>query len=440
MNVVTRFAPSPTGLLHSGNYRTAIFAYLFARHSHGKFILRIEDTDRARSKKEYEDNIIESLAWLGLDYDEFHRQSEWVGEHERILKDLVHRGLAFVSKEEKDGYEREVIRFKNPNKRVTFADIIRGDISFDTTDLGDFVIAKSFTEPLFHLVVVADDAAQGVTHIIRGEDHISNTPRQILLYEALGARPPQYAHLPLVLSPDRSKLSKRKGARPITEYRDRGFLPEAVLNYVAMLGWHPGTNEEIFSKEKLVERFTLDQVQKSGAIFDETKLRWFNKEHVKMVERAAFSSEVKKFMSEALVNELQKTDRFEKLIPELRERVEVFSDIREMEAAGEFDYFVNPPAYQKEALLWKKDPHPEHAKTHLMHTLSLLVPLETPWSQESVKDALRGYAEEQGKGEVLWPMRVALSGRERSPDPFTLAAILGKDETLSRIRAAISLL
>src|SRR3989344_3256503 len=196
--IVTRFAPSPTGLFHAGNYRTAIFSFLFARHHGGKFILRIEDTDRARSKKEYEDNILDALQWLNLEYDEMHRQSEWVGEHERQLRQLVEKGAAYVSKEKNEaGEERELIRFKNPNRLVTFNDAVRGDITFDTTELKDFAIAKSFTEPLFHFVVVADDARQGVTHVIRGDEHISNTPRQILIYEALGAPLPLYAHLPL---------------------------------------------------------------------------------------------------------------------------------------------------------------------------------------------------------------------------------------------------
>lgn len=442
MNIVTRFAPSPTGKFHAGIYRTGIFSYLFARHHGGKFILRIEDTDKARSAKEYEENILDALQWLGLEYDEFHRQSERVEEHERILHDLVERNLAYVSKETNDGgVVREVIRFRNPNKTVTFNDMIRGEITFDTTELNDFVIAKSFTEPLFHLVVVADDAAQDVTHVIRGEDHISNTPRQILIYEALGEPVPQYAHVPLVLAPDRTKLSKRKGAKPVTEYRDEGFLPEAVLNYVAMLGWNPATDEEIFTKDELIQRFTLDQVQKSGAIFDEVKLRWFNREHVLKMSVEAFEAKVTEFMSAELAEKLKVTGRLEKLMPELRERTETFNDIRTMEEGGEFLYYVEAPTYEPESLYWKKDPDPEHTKEHLNRAMALLEPLEAQkWNLESVKDALWDYAEKAGKGNVLWPIRYALSGREKSPDPFTLAGILGKDETLSRIKTALGLL
>ena len=442
MDVVTRFAPSPTGTFHLGSYRTAIFSYLFARHHGGKFLLRIEDTDKARSTKEYEDNILESLDWLGLEYDEFHRQSEWVGKHEDILRDLVAQDVAYVSKETSDeGVEREVIRFRNPNRAVTFNDLIRGEITFDTTELGDFVIAKSFTEPLFHLVVVADDAAQGVTHIIRGEDHISNTPRQILLYEALGKPVPQYAHLPLVLAADRSKLSKRKGARALTEYRDSGFLPEAVLNYVAMLGWNPATEEELFTKSDLVERFTLDQVQKSGAAFDENKLRWFNREYLMKLDDERFKTDIKPFFTPELLKTLEANGRFEKLLPELRERIEVFGDIRTMEENGEFSYYAESPTYTPEELLWKKEPDKEAAKSHLERVRSLLEPLSPDsWTAEGVKSAIWAYAEEVGRGNVLWPLRYALSGREKSPDPFTLADILGKDETLTRISFAVELL
>ncbi|MEI7463134.1 MAG: glutamate--tRNA ligase family protein, partial [Candidatus Taylorbacteria bacterium] len=219
--VVTRFAPSPTGLFHAGSYRTALFAYIFARQNNGKFILRIEDTDKVRSKKEYEDNIIDSLKWMGLKYDEFYRQSERTEIYRKYLKQLIDSGHAYISKEiPKEPNDREeVIRFKNPNRKVVFQDMVRGQIEFDTTELGDFVIAKSMDEPVFHLVNVIDDLEMGMTHIIRGEDHISNTPRQILIYEAIGAPLPIFAHIPLLLSANRAKLSKRHGAVPVSSYR-----------------------------------------------------------------------------------------------------------------------------------------------------------------------------------------------------------------------------
>lgn len=268
--IVTRFAPSPTGLLHIGNYRTAIFSYLFARQNNGKFILRIEDTDKERSKKEYEDNIIESLKWLGLEYDEFYRQSDI--NHEIFLGELIGRDKAYL-----DG---ELVRFRNPNKDITWNDLIRGDITFNTTELGDFIIAKNMTTPLFHFAVVVDDHNEGITHIIRGEDHISNTSRQIAIYEAFEWKVPQYAHLPLVLDNKRQKLSKRKGALSLLDYRDKGYSPETMLNAISFLGWSPSNSpKEIYSKEELIKDFDLQRVKKGGACLSEDKLNWFQKKH-----------------------------------------------------------------------------------------------------------------------------------------------------------------
>ena len=224
-HVATRFPPSPTGLLQAGNARTAVFNYLFAKKHGGKFIVRIEDTDRERSKKEYEQNILDTLEWLGFGHDAFYRQSDNAPRHKEVLSMLIEKGSAYVSKEtpKEEGQRAEVIRFKNPNTSVTFTDIIRGDITVDTTDLGDFVIARSLDEPLYHLGVVVDDFDEGVTHVIRGEDHISNTPRQILILQAMGGTIPMYAHLPLVFGSDGKKLSKRTGAKAMTQYRDDGF-------------------------------------------------------------------------------------------------------------------------------------------------------------------------------------------------------------------------
>ncbi len=276
--IVTRFAPSPTGLLHIGNYRTAIFSYLFARQNNGKFILRIEDTDKERSKKEYEWNITASLAWLGLEYDEVYRQSDIVGEHTKLLQKLIDEDRAYL--------DAELVRFRNPNKDITFKDLIRGDITFNTTELGDFIIAKNLDTPLFHFAVVVDDHNEGVTHIIRGEDHISNTPRQIAIYEAFGWQVPQYAHLPLVINSDRSKLSKRAGAKSLLDYRDMGYLPQTMLNAIAFLGWNPGkgNNKEVYTKEELIKDFDLTNVKKAGATLNEEKLKWFEKKHRNQVE------------------------------------------------------------------------------------------------------------------------------------------------------------
>ncbi len=289
MNVITRFPPSPTGFLHVGGARTALFNYIFAKQNGGKFLLRIEDTDKERSKKEYEDEIIDSLKWLGLSWDNsaVWRSSERTDIYRSYLKKLIDSGAAYISKEpKKDGDGGvEVVRFKNPNKRVGWKDIVRGEVSFDTTELKDFVIAKSITEPLYHLAVVVDDFEMGITHIIRGEDHISNTSRQMLIQGALGAPTPLYAHLPLVLAADRSKLSKRKHGETVSlsHYRSAGITPEAMLNFLALLGWHPKASDasEVLSLSELIEQFQLERVQKGGAVFDTNKLNWLNKQYLK---------------------------------------------------------------------------------------------------------------------------------------------------------------
>lgn len=437
MTVITRFAPSPTGFLHAGNYRTALFSYIFARQSGGKFLLRIEDTDLARSKKEYEDNIVDSLKWLGLEYDGFHRQSEKTAVYKTYIDKLIASGHAYVSKEtpKNEGDRAEVVRFRNPNKKVAFDDMIRGRIEFDTTELGDFVIARSMTEPVFHLVVVIDDAESGITHIVRGEDHISNTPRHILLYEALGLGVPQYAHIPLLLSPDRSKLSKRKGALPITEYRARGYLPEAIVNYLALLGWHPTDEREILSKDEILREFSLGRVQKSGAIFDEEKLKWFNRQYLQKLSDSDFLKRAESFAPDWL-----KADgaTLKRLVPLLREKISALGEIVSMfDAKGELAFVKGLPDYPKEQLLWKKNPDPAASLKHLSECKKAIEALDgNSFAAENIKAAVWPYADANGRGDVLWPLRVSLTGQEKSPDPFISASVLGKEEALRRIDIA----
>ncbi len=436
MKVITRFPPSPTGNLHIGGARTALFNYLFARHEGGMMHLRLENTDEERSKTEYEKNILDSLAWLGLTFDPigdkpFWRQSERKEIYKGYLKKLMDAGHAYLSKEE-GGERAEVIRFKNPNKRIAFDDLIRGHISFDTTDLKDFVIAKSETEPLYHLAVVIDDAEMGVTHCIRGEDHISNTPRQILMQDALGFSRPVYAHIPLILAPDRSKLSKRHGAVAVTEYRDRGYFPEALLNYLALLGWNPGTNEEIFSLEELIKLFDISKAQKGGAVFSEEKLRSLNKVYLK---RRGGAEQIIPHIPKKLAE--GKTESQKKALAEmLFDRVCVFGDIQAEMEKGDFDYLLDDPSVAPEKLVWK-DQKPEDAREKLNAVLELLLKIsEDSFTKEKITETILPFAEAQGKGKVLWPIRMALSGKEKSPDPFTLAAILGKAVVLNRLQKA----
>ncbi|MEI6345997.1 MAG: glutamate--tRNA ligase family protein [bacterium] len=461
--IITRFAPSPTGLFHVGSYRTALFSYLYARQHGGKFILRIEDTDKLRSKPEYEANIIESLAWMGLEYDEKYRQSEQAPTHRKYLEQMIAEGKAYVSREpakDKEGNPvldpasglqkiNDLIRFKNPGTRVAFTDLIRGTIEMETADLKDFVIAKNLDTPLFHLAVVVDDFTEGVTHIIRGEDHISNTPRQILIQRAIGAPEPIYAHLPLVLGEDRSKLSKRKGALAVTEYREQGFLPEALINGMALLGWNPGTDQEILSKTDLLKMFDLSKIQKGGAIFDQKKLRWINKEYLKhqpiSAVEDALDVEVSKLGTNALFASDHLTTLIRKLAPLVLERIDTIGDIKTLFSAGEFVYLFKRPVFTTETivqLLWKDEPSKEKTAERLTHTIEVLkaLPDASFADPETIKQALWKYAEEQGKGSVLWPMRFALSGATKSPDPFALAFLLGKEETLTRLNDAIILL
>ena len=447
-SIITRFPPSPTGLLQAGNVRTAIFNYLFAKKHGGKFILRIEDTDKERSKPEFEQKIIETVEWLGFPYDAFYRQSEHAPRHTEVLQNLITTGHAYVSKETpiEEGQRSQVIRFKNPNTVITFIDIIRGPITIDTTDLGDFIIGRSMTEPLYHLSVVVDDSDEGVTHVVRGEDHISNTPRQILILEAMGASIPLYAHLPLVFGPDKQKLSKRRGAKAVLEYRDEGYLPEALINYLTLLGWHPEDNEEIFTINELAERFTLERIQKASGVFDETKLRWFNHEHMKALSDDVYLSKFTNFLQS---KNLDVPSYLSQILTELRNRAQTFDQAREL-LTIEFS-FLDDGMYSfahqdvqlldaaKNLLLQNAKADINTIQMHLKKITELLTNIEH-FTNETVKEIIFPYATEQGRASVLWPLRVALSGKEKSPDPFILAGMLGKEKTLARIAIALDVL
>lgn len=444
--VITRFAPSPTGYLHIGSARTALFNYLYTKKYNGEFILRIEDTDKERSKPEYETDIREGLSWLSLDWDSFYRQSDRTDIYKEALRSLLEDGKAYISKESKEGGRPEVIRFKNPNRVVEFEDVVRGKVSFDTSELGDFVIAKSETEPLYHFTVTVDDNEMGITDVIRAEDHISNTPRQILIIEALGCQRPRYAHIPLILAPDRSKLSKRHGAVSVMDFKDRGYLPSAVVNYLALLGWNPGDDREIFDKDDLIKAFSMESVQKGGAVFDLEKLRWVNRSHLVNfipvdVQYAEFKNRMTKPGEVCEKKGWTFSDQYLKSIWNLfRDRINAYEDIDGLLKNGEVDYFFETPDYAPEGLLWKGQESKE-AGAHLEAILKIVLMVdESEFDEKTLKDAIWNYATENGRGDVLWPLRFALSGKERSPDPFSLASVLGKKETLKRIEKAIDAL
>ncbi len=439
--IITRIAPSPTGYLHFGLARTALFSYLFARKTGGEFILRIEDTDAARNKPEYEADIFEELAWLGLNADHRFRQSEHRARHTECLRILIEKNLAYESEEPaKDDPSKtvRVVRLKNPGETVVFTDLIRGEISFDTTELGDFVIARSIDDPLYHLAVVVDDEDENVTHIIRGEDHISNTPRHILLQRALGFRTPAYAHIPLILMSDRSKMSKRKHESSVKHYREQGILPEALINYLALLGWNPGGEREFYTLPELVDIFDLSRVQKGGAVFDEVKLFSVNQHWMRTLSVDDFITRGNLVAHDA--------EKLRQIVPLLKERARTFSEAREM-LSGELSCLFSVPTIDRSLLLSKELPDRSGlTKTALESLSEALKSLPEGVSPESAKETLMPLADAEeakgkgGRGAVLWPLRYALSGQERSPDPFTLISILGPREAFSRVQKAIAIL
>ena len=440
--VVTRIPPSPTGRFHIGTARTALFNYLFTRKEGGKFLFRIEDTDRERSDAAHEKDIIDGMQWLGLAHDgDIVRQSSRRARHEELLRKLVAEDRAYLSKEASakvEGEEVEVVRLRNNGVSITFEDKIRGNITFDTAELGDFVIGRAIDDPLYHFAVVVDDADMGVTHVIRGEDHISNTPRQILIQEALGFSRPIYAHLPLILASDRSKMSKRHGAVSLTEYREEGFLPEAILNYLALLGWNPGDDREDFSLEELVKEFDLSRVHKAGAVFDMTKFRSVNQRWMRKLSDEEYVARG----GLSAPNE----ERLLKAVPLLKDRCHTFREAREM-LGGELSCLFSTPVLDRETLLQKEPTDaPGTGKMALEALLGVIEALPAGASPETVKEAVMPYADAEegkrkgGRGGVLWPLRYALSGAPKSPDPFTLVSILGSDESLSRMRAALAIL
>lgn len=446
MNTVkVRFPPSPTGFCHVGTARMAIINYLFAKKHGGTIYFRSEDTDRERSRLEYEEDIKEQLAWLGLSWDVFMRQSERTPLYTAALQKLIDEGKAYISEEESKkeaGAIAKVVRLKNPGTSVTFNDLIRGDITFDTTELGDFVIARAIDDPLYQFTVVVDDADNGITHVIRGEDHISNTPRQILIQEALGYERPIYAHYPLLLGSDKSKLSKRTGDVAVKSYRESGFLPAALLNYIAVLGWTPSSGREILGLGEMIAEFDLKDLHKSGAVFDMEKLRWFNREYLLRMPESEFGAQAIQTLRQTIGELMGSREEIAwRIMPIIRERVHVWSDLREAALAGEYDFFFVPPKLDP-AMLPGKAATRAAARTHLerIHEMLSAADDEIFDNAERLKGVIWEYATQEGRGAVLWPMRYALSGKEKSPDPFTIACIIGKDASLERIRAAAQLL
>ena len=440
--VRVRLPPSPTGYCHVGTARMAIINFLFAKKNNGTVVFRSEDTDKERSTSEFEADIIDSLHWLGLRWNEFYRQSERTDIYREALKILIDSDKAYISEEEskrETGKMMRVVRLKNPGRRITFADLIRGEITFDTKELGDFVIARSVDDPLYHFAVVVDDADMAITHVIRGDDHISNTPRQILIQESLGYERPRYAHYPLLLGSDKSKLSKRTGDTAVRSYKDEGYLSEAFLNYIAVLGWTPKSQREILSLPEMIEEFDIKDLHKSGAVFDIEKLRWFNRQYQLAMPPDEFAKQALAITEEAVSKRGLEwsTETGTRLIGMLRERISVWKDIRLLVEKRELDYFFREPAYDVTVLPGKNGTR-ESAIQHLNAVRKILtdIPDNGFKKPETLKQHIWDYAVKEGTGAVLWPFRYALTGLERSPDPFFVASVLGKQTAIKRVAAA----
>lgn len=428
MSIKVRIAPSPTGNLHFGVARAALFNWLFARKHGGKFLIRIEDTDLERSDPHYEENIISGLAWLGIASDEpVTRQSERLDVYRKYLKQLLDNGKAIVktfSEEEKAAIRKEgrpardsiiVLAMDTDESAVAFDDEIRGRISVERKHIGSVALAKDENTPLYNFAATIDDIDMGITHVIRGEDHIPNTPKQFLIYEALGVPPPKFAHLPLILNPDKTKLSKRKNPTSISDYQ-KDYLSEALVNFMGFLGYT--YSREIISKEDMAREFELSRVHKSGAVFDVKKLNWINTHYARQ-------------LSPELFRALTGVPVPAPAIPLITERLERLSD------AGQYAYLWRRPEYDAELLVWKDSPR-QDVRSSLEETRKTLGNIDFG-DKNAIRSAMDGLAERLGnKGLTYWPFRAALTGARTSPDPVDVAAIVGRDEVLQRLDVAIA--
>jgi nondiscriminating glutamyl-tRNA synthetase len=508
-NIKTRFAPSPTGPAHIGSIRTALFNYLFTRKNGGSFVLRIEDTDVERSKMEWEHMLMRSLKWLGFDWDEGpeivrgqesmfdsgdytirynggngpYRQSERKDIYKKYLQQMIDEGHAyycFCTKEEVEAQKnylmsigespvykgscrsltkeqieqnivqgkKSVIRFKTPERqKIVFDDMIKGRIEFDSAIMGDFVIAKDLENPLYNFTCAIDDYEMGITHVIRGEDHVSNTPKQILILNSLGFKKPIYAHMPLILGQGKKKLSKRDAETSLDEYRKEGYLPEAIINFVAFLGWNPGTEKEIYSMKELINDFSIEKIQKSGAIFNADKLDWINGLYIRkkpigelanlcvpyLIESGLLTKQTEVSFLSNETEEIVTMMQIERAVKLYQERLKKFSEISDF-----IDFvFKKELEYGKELLNWKNMTN-EELISSLELSSQILLSMDQKIDEGIIQEKFFKEAENMpNKGNLLWPFRVALTGKQSSAGPFEVAALLGKEKCLRRLESAI---
>lgn len=504
--IITRFAPSPTGFLHVGGLRTALYNYIYAKKNKGKFLLRIEDTDQARKVEGAAENLQKMLQIFGLTPDNAQPiiQSQRLELYSQAAEKLIKEGKAYycfctkdrleqlrqdqeknkqaprydgrckhlsteeVSKKIEAG-DQHVIRFIIPESGQTkFTDLVRGEVSFDNQLIDDQVIIKSDGFPTYHLASVVDDNDMKVTHVIRGEEWLSSTPKHILLYQSLGLKPPQYSHLPLLLNPDKSKLSKRQGDVATEDFLTQGYLPEALLNFILLLGWNPGTEQEIFSMKEMIKEFDLNKVNKAGAIFNTEKLDWLNGQYIRKMSaehltKMAIPGFIKArlltpefstgeanddltgYLGKTIVENFKVTissqpigfNQITKIVKIHQDKIKKISDLNE-----EIKYIFELDSYLPEILIWKKS-STEQTISNLNKLLTTLKEIKEPnWNELELEATVKNFiaTNNYGNGDILFPMRAALTGKKASPGPFEVSSLLGKKESLARIEKAIYLL
>ena len=437
--VRVRFAPAPTGYLHVGGVRTALFNWLFARNQKGKFILRIEDTDKERSTQEALNDILDSLKWLGLDWDEgpvF--QSERVSIYQGYAQELLEKDQAYKGRGEKrEGSPHpdvtsgrgEAVVFKSGREKITIQDIVHDKIEFDTSLIDDFVILKSDGMPTYNFACVVDDALMDITHVIRGDDHISNTPKQIMLYRALGFKEPQFAHVPMILGPDGSRLSKRHGATSVGEYRKQGVLSYALVNFLALLGWAPGEDKELLELDELIERFSLKRITGKSAVFNVKKLTWMNGIYISRFSDKEMVSLCRPFLEEAgLLEGPGDIERLPKIIPLFKKRIKLLSEI-----VDATEYFF------KEKIEYTEDAEGRLSNKDLLEKIKKKAEGITPFETRQIEESLRSLADELSISprELMQTVRAAITGRTVSAGIFETMVGMGKGLVLKHMEQAI---
>ncbi len=477
-NVRVRFAPSPTGYLHVGGLRTALYNYLFAKRNNGKFVLRIEDTDRSRFVEGAVENLITSLKWVGLEYDEGpdkkgdfgpYMQSERLELYKKYAEELISKGKAYYAfdtperlqklreeqtakklqtkydkaalsltedevKQKLASGEPYVVRLNvESDRKIVFEDEVRGRVEFDSSTVDDQILIKSDGYPTYHLANVVDDHLMEISHVIRGEEWLSSTPKHVLLYEYLGWELPIFTHLPLLLNPDKSKLSKRQGDVAVEDYREKGYLKEALVNFVALLGWNAGDDKEFYLMHELIEKFSLNRVNKSGAVFDVEKLNWLNGEHLRSKNDEDILPLLKEELNASKYDEKDFSDEYLlQIISSMKERVIFVKEFIEKS----YYFFEKPKEYDEKVIQkrWKDDT-PDHLKKLSENFNSM-----SGEDKEDFESALRSTAEklEIGAGKLIHPVRLAVSGTGTGPGVFDLLHILGKDEVVERINTALT--